>query len=182
MRRQISLRQICCTFRKLWSRVKLMSWRDVYADLACLAVPAPAEPDDPDALTGADREGLDAALSEAAAEWYSYRSELEHSGEWGDVDPVLSELAAARRAMLNAERRMRLLLAYAREYVRPRPYRLEDLANATGMSISGVRKAYTGKEVGEVHDLLTSHPGPRSGLAGRSAAGSAGPEQAASET
>jgi hypothetical protein len=31
---------------------------------------------------------------------------------------------------------MRLLLAYAREVVRPRPYRLADLARAAGMSIS----------------------------------------------
>ena len=37
---------------------------------------------------------------------------------------------------------IRLLLAYAREHVQPRPYRLADLADAAGMSISGVRTAY----------------------------------------
>jgi hypothetical protein len=42
---------------------------------------------------------------------------------------------------------MRLLLAYAREIVTPRPYRLADLAHAAGISISGVRTAYTHTDI-----------------------------------
>jgi len=67
-----------------------------------------------------------------------------------DFDPLLGEIAAARDAMLRAEARMRLLIAYGREFTRPRPYRLEDLARASGMSISGVRTAYDEDEVAEV--------------------------------
>jgi len=46
---------------------------------------------------------------------------------------------------------MRLLLAYAREFVRPQPYQLKDLARAASMSISGVRIAY---DEDEVHELI----------------------------
>ena len=35
------------------------------------------------------------------------------------------EIAAARDAMLAAGARMRVLIAYGREFTRPRPYRLE---------------------------------------------------------
>jgi hypothetical protein len=58
-------------------------------------------------------------------------------------DPLLAALAAARERKQRAEADMRLLLAYAREHVQPRPYRLADLAQAAGMSPSGVRPAYT---------------------------------------
>jgi hypothetical protein len=45
------------------------------------------------------------------------------------------------------------LIAYGREFTRPRPYRLEDLARAAGMSVSGVRTAYDEDEVAEVARL-----------------------------
>jgi hypothetical protein len=60
--------------------------------------------------------------------------------------------------MLAAEARMRLLIAYGREFTRPRPYRLEDLARAAGMSISGVRTAYDDDEVAEVARLTGAKP------------------------
>ena len=43
-----------------------------------------------------------------------------------------------------------MLLAYAREFVGPRPYTLAELARFAGMSISGVRTAYSDTEVAEV--------------------------------
>ena len=58
-------------------------------------------------------------------------------------DPLIAALADARQRKQRADHDIRLLLAYAREHVQPRPYRLADLADATGMSISGVRAAYT---------------------------------------
>ncbi len=50
---------------------------------------------------------------------------------------------------------MRLLLAYARES-HPRPYRLADLAQAAGMSISGIRTAYTPADIETVSTLLAA--------------------------
>jgi hypothetical protein len=58
-------------------------------------------------------------------------------------DPLLAALADAAQRKQRVDRDIRLLLAYAREHVRPRPYRLADLAKAAGMSLSGIRTAYT---------------------------------------
>jgi AraC-like DNA-binding protein len=63
----------------------------------------------------------------------------------GDV--LLEALSAARQRRKQADRDTRLLLAYAREHVTPRPYRLADLAEAAGMSISGVRIAYSQADI-----------------------------------
>jgi hypothetical protein len=62
-------------------------------------------------------------------------------------DPLLAALTAARERKARADHDIRLLLAYAREHVQPRPYRLADLAEAVGMSISGVRTAYTQADI-----------------------------------
>jgi hypothetical protein len=64
-----------------------------------------------------------------------------------DDDPVLAALADAAQRKHRADHQIRLLLAYAREHVRPRPYRLADLAQAAGMSISGIRTAYTQADI-----------------------------------
>ena len=56
---------------------------------------------------------------------------------------------------------MRVLIAYGREFTRPRPYRLEDLARAAGMSISGVRTAYADDEVAEAARLTGVRPARR---------------------
>ncbi|NLT55596.1 MAG: hypothetical protein GXX79_13755 [Actinomycetales bacterium] len=70
------------------------------------------------------------------------------------TDPLLSDIAEARQAMLAAEHQIRRLLAYGREFARPRPYRLIDLAAAAGMSISGVRTAYDEDEIADVAEAI----------------------------
>ena len=62
-------------------------------------------------------------------------------------DPLLAALADAASRKQRADHDMRLLLAYAREHTQPRPYRLADLAQAAGMSISGIRTAYTQADI-----------------------------------
>jgi hypothetical protein len=69
-------------------------------------------------------------------------------------DLLLAALAEARRRKDQADRDMRLLLAYAREIAGPRPYRLADLAEAAGMSISGIRTAYTQGDIQHAARLL----------------------------
>src|SRR5215813_9214283 len=79
---------------------------------------------------------------------------------WQAGDPVLAALRAARARRDQADRDIRILLAYARELTTPRPYRLADLAEATGKSISGIRTAYTADDDAArriVHDISDAH-------------------------
>jgi hypothetical protein len=77
------------------------------------------------------------------------RATAEVVGFYGH-DPLLTTLAALRRQRHDLDAAMRRLLAYEREFTRPRPYRLADLADAAGMSISGVRTAYDVDEITHV--------------------------------
>ena len=121
-----------------------MTTRDIIADLAALTHPMP----DGD---GGD-EGWQMLCEDIGREREEFERNLRTALEYEDdyTDPLLDEIRAARNAMLEAEVRMRLLIAYGREFTRPRPYRLEDLARAAGMSISGVRTAYDDDEVAVV--------------------------------
>ena len=62
-------------------------------------------------------------------------------------DPLLAALADARQRKEQAVNDIWLLLAFAREHTQPHPYRLADLAEAAGMSISGIRTAYTQADI-----------------------------------
>src|SRR5215467_9569189 len=86
-------------------------------------------------------------LAHAEAEQAELAEGLRLARDEGGEDPLLTSLARARDRMLTAERDLRLLIAYAREFAEPRPYRLEDLARAAGMSISGIRTAYDDDEI-----------------------------------
>ena len=136
-----------------------MATRDIITDLADLTHPLPEQPDglDDDQLTG-----WSAMYEQAAEEREAYEQGLRLTWDHDhDFDPLLGEVAAARDAMLAAEARMRLLIAYGREFTRPRPYRLEDLARAAGMSISGIRTAYDDDEIAEVARLTGARPARR---------------------
>ena len=73
---------------------------------------------------------------------------------WQATDPVLAALRAARDRRDQADRDIRILLAYARELAAPRPYRLADLADAAGKSISGIRTAYTKADVDAARHIV----------------------------
>ncbi|HEX3966257.1 MAG TPA: hypothetical protein VHZ03_58040 [Trebonia sp.] len=77
------------------------------------------------------------------------RATAEVEGFYGH-DPLLTTLAGLRRQRHGLDAAIRRLLAYGREFSRPRPYRLADLADAAGMSISGVRTAYDVDEIQQV--------------------------------
>jgi hypothetical protein len=105
------------------------------------------------ARPGLDGQPEDARGDIAAAaedERAELAGQLRLARDEGGEDPLLTLVERARDRMLAAERDLRLLLAYAREFTEPRPYRLEDLARAAGMSISGIRTAYDEDEIGEV--------------------------------
>lgn len=73
-------------------------------------------------------------------------------------DPLLTTLAGIRRQRHDLDAAMRRLLAYGREFTRPRPYRLADLADAAGMSISGVRTAYDDEDIAQVAEATGLRP------------------------
>ena len=87
------------------------------------------------------------------------RATAEVSGFYGH-DPLLTTLASLRRQRHDLDAAMRRLLAYGREFTRPRPYRLADLADAAGMSISGVRTAYDSDEIAQVAQATGLTPSP----------------------
>lgn len=80
---------------------------------------------------------------------------------WQVDDPVLAALRTARARRDQADRDIRILLAYARELATPRPYRLADLAEATGKSISGVRTAYSLVDVDTARHIIRAFGPPR---------------------
>ncbi|MFK0250317.1 hypothetical protein ACIQUM_36910 [Amycolatopsis azurea] len=107
-----------------------------------------------------DEDVLDAVRDEVAGEreWFEQNLRLaEEHAEWG-FDPLLSEIAAARREVRAAEARMRTLVAYGREFIKPQPYQLKELAAAAGMSISGTRSFYTVEEVAAVARRIGRQP------------------------
>jgi AraC-like DNA-binding protein len=73
-------------------------------------------------------------------------------------DALLAALADAMRRKEQAARQTRLLLAYARELTAPRPYRLADLAQAAGMSISWIRTAYRQAGTDQAAALISGPP------------------------
>ncbi len=100
-------------------------------------------------------------LAHAEDERSEHAENLRLARDEGGEDPLLTSLAHARNRMLAAERDLRLLIAYAREFTEPRPYRLDDLARAAGMSISGVRTAYDDDEISHVTQITGLRPRPR---------------------
>jgi hypothetical protein len=66
----------------------------------------------------------------------------------------LDAIRATRHRWLQAEEELRALIAYGREFSYPRPYRLIDLADAAGLSVSGVRISYDIDDVRQVADQL----------------------------
>jgi AraC-like DNA-binding protein len=117
--------------------------------LAAVVHPLP-EPLKPEHDPGRDHDGWSAAADDVMRDRADAEANWEAALDAIDADPVLGEIAAARRQIDEAEHQLRLLLAYAREFVGPRPYTLADVAEAAGMSVSGVRTAYNDADIAEV--------------------------------
>ncbi|MEU1813247.1 hypothetical protein [Micromonospora aurantiaca (nom. illeg.)] len=108
--------------------------------------------------TDDDLDGYDAARQQADDERRQTADQLWTGWEEAAVDPLLAALAAARRAKERAETQIRHLVAYGREFVQPRPYTLADLAEAAGMSVSGVRTGYDHHDVDAVAEATGARP------------------------
>ena len=133
---------------------------DIFDHLAAIVCPAPlpADEDDPDGALDEQRQ-RDAEARElwADQERNDYRL-AEEAGADVDIDPLLIELRRAVRDRDEAQRRMLRLLAYAREFVRPRPYPLTELGAAADLSTSGVRKSYDQAVIDDVARRTGARP------------------------
>ncbi|WP_027645443.1 hypothetical protein [Salinispora pacifica] len=130
-----------------------MTQRDIFTDVAAILCPIP-QPE-----RGEEHDdGFLAARDQAAEEQENIVWNLRMAWENDDHDPLIDALAGARRAKEQAEQRIRQLIAYSREFVQPRPYTLGDVAAAVGMSISGVRTAYSHRDVAQVADATGAKP------------------------
>ena len=70
------------------------------------------------------------------------------------LDPLLHALNHLRRRRNDIEQQMILLVAYMRERIRPRPYTLQQIADAAGLSISGTRTFYDSDDVGLLDERI----------------------------
>src|SRR5437773_3949406 len=131
-----------------------MAAYDICADIAAVLnpMPAPADPEQDD--------DWGAPAARVADEREEEAQQLRVAWEEGGIDPLLSTLADLRAQRLRLEADMRLLIAYARRFTHPRPYKLIDLAEAAGMSISGVRTAYDTDEIDQAAGILGRSPAP----------------------
>ena len=132
-----------------------MTTRDMCADIAALLNPMPTPVD------GGDESDDETHAHAAEAAWQEREEMAEHlrlSWDEGDIDPLLSTLSSLRNRRLQLEADMRLLIAYGRCFTHPRPYKLIDLANAAGMSISGIRTAYDTDEIEQAAEILQRPP------------------------
>ncbi|MFD7879696.1 hypothetical protein ACFV5G_37375 [Streptomyces sp. NPDC059766] len=114
---------------------------DLIGDLAAIRIPLPQPADvTPEEL-------YPDALEEVEQARENYIVALEAQCDDLREDPLLVALDNARAAREAADREIRHLLAYGREFHGDRPYKLEPLARAGGMTPSGIRTAYTSSEI-----------------------------------
>jgi hypothetical protein len=130
---------------------------ETLADILLAAAPSGALDDDQSRTGGVGVESETQAAERRAVVAERLRATTEVVGFYGH-DPLLTTLAGLRRQRHDLDAAMRRLLAYGREFTRPRPYRLADLADAAGMSISGVRTAYDAEEIAQVADATGLEP------------------------
>lgn len=123
-------------------------------DIAAILSPLPAFGPDDDPMT------VDAVTEQVLAERTDTVQGLEAAWDQDGADLLLDTLAHLRRQRLRLEEQMRLLVAYGRHFTPVRPYRLTELAEAVGMSISGVRTSYDGDELDTVAAILNRPPSP----------------------
>lgn len=125
---------------------------DLISDITAIRFPLPA----PGSVTPADLyfEAYEKAERLRAEE----RENLQAACEGLDTDPLLLALQDARARKAAADAEIRRLLAYGRRFHGTRPYHLESLAEASGMTISGIRTAYGDDEIEQVEHSIGRKP------------------------
>jgi hypothetical protein len=147
--------------------------RDVVDDLVDVLYPWPDRPvpmlgpdgDLGDADELADEEANDAARYDVEQERQAFAENLRAAQDADDdvydpFDALINELRRARQERDHASARIRMLIAYGREFT-AQPYKLGTLAQAGGLSISGVRTVYSPTDIDEVSRRIGRPARPR---------------------
>ncbi|MFD7861476.1 hypothetical protein [Streptomyces sp. NPDC059783] len=113
-------------------------------------MPEPGTPD-PDDILADVREGTNRKRK-------AYADDLEATAFGTDTDPLIVALQKAKADKEAADRSIRTLLAYAREFHPPRRYSLNELGGACGYTPSGVRTAYGDQEIAQVQGEIGRAP------------------------
>ncbi|MFE4304870.1 hypothetical protein ACFRR6_02140 [Streptomyces sp. NPDC056891] len=121
-------------------------------ELAALIHPMPESgTPDPDDILADVREDVDRRRTQ-------YADNLEAAALGTDNDPLILALEREQGAKDEADRRIRTLLAYAREFYPARRYSLNELGRASGYTTSGVRTAYGSSEITLVQSQIGRTP------------------------
>ncbi|KUL23731.1 hypothetical protein [Streptomyces regalis] len=128
---------------------------DLIGDLTAIRIPLP-QPGD---VTPAELYPDAREEAEQARENYAFA--LGAQCDEVQEDPLLIALGNARAAREAADREIRHLLAYGREFHGDRPYKLEPLAQASGLTPSGIRTAYGSSEIDSVARGIGRRPDSR---------------------
>lgn len=113
------------------------------ADLELAAILVPPPPPECKNENGEYEHWLD-KLERAAA---YYQSQAHECSNAGGGDPLPDALNRLRRERNEIEQQMILLVAYMREKIKPRPYTLQQVADAAGLSVSGTRTFYDAEDI-----------------------------------
>ncbi|PCG81150.1 hypothetical protein CIB93_36970 [Streptomyces sp. WZ.A104] len=125
---------------------------NLVTDLAAIRNPMPT----PESVTPADLyPDICAAIEDHRT---TDAHHLEAASDGLDTDPLYLALEEARARKAAADAEIRRLLAYGREFHGTRPYRLESLAEASGMTPSGIRTAYGEEELRQVAHEIHREP------------------------
>jgi hypothetical protein len=133
-----------------------MTSQELLDDIFAIRWPLPYFPEDDQ--TPPHQRG--AAVKEAWAPRTAFIQKLgATAAERGpDHDALLSALEDLVTIKKAADEQIRLLLAYGRVYVTPRPHTLETLGQAADLTPSGVSRAFGAKEILAVGDLIGRRP------------------------
>ncbi|RCW45148.1 hypothetical protein DFQ14_103112 [Halopolyspora algeriensis] len=130
-----------------------MALRNLIDDLSWLAYPK-ATPDNVN-----PPELADDAESDFADRRERLAQQIQAAWEGGDIDPLIGQLSEARARRDAADREIRLLMAYGREFTGTRPdYTWESLAAAAGLPYSTARNAFDEDDIATVSEILGTEP------------------------
>ncbi|MFI6340519.1 hypothetical protein [Streptomyces sp. NPDC050535] len=135
---------------------------DLVNELAALLCPLP----EPGSVTPEDC--FPDAFEEAERERSQYADNLEAAAFATEGDPLILALEQAQAQKEEADRRIRLILAYAREFQPGRRYPLRELGQASGYTTSGTYTAYGTAEIDLVQSRI--HRSPRRPAPGKTPA------------